>query len=765
MLKCYIEGRNLINGVEARYTISEGAVFTENYNETLDSGTIILPQLTSEIEIEPYDVVVIFTTDDSQIAINERRLCVDTYVCTQTSLDPAIYKYEISLFSETKILEGILLPSISITRNESNPRTIEDYLRFYLYQYGPYNNFSAVNGPYDLAFTLNVGDRFNVECPEMQWNEPNLREVLNDLMMVQNCIVTLKNNVIGYMDISSYGSEITLAQRRHINYIQKSQSSSDYTSELKTRIVNSVGADEVTNICENITWRNNEVYIIDTENMKVETNYPIWNLKRFVVNFHALVDIRYTLQVEQQSYVYDIDDFPIDMSIVLYDSNTKLVLEYGEWQTKNILYALPYTHSYSTDYQNTCLYYTRGQKGIHNFNSKLEGKALWIPYSRNVYEMILNLMFTGSYYTYFINKVIEQYPQVQFATDITPTIEEVNWRTVNFNLEYETLGEYTFLASKTNFTRHKRQVVDNQTNSYVNAKTFGFLEYMKANRLGNRIKLINGRWDTSESLMPALARKVNGSIIFRKEIAVYENYIKANFQATDNYVLRDYFTGVKSKLRSWRVISGNEAFLRADNLKFYINNNISSLNGSYIIPVYSTLQEYLNKFNYCCVKINTSGYNYLPNSSIVTYKGNSYNVDLYMLEFQKNIVGNSVLFSFKMLDNAIVGKYVNDDEYNVGNNTLLMTQKNASYVDENGENEGGVIYFYQNYSLDSKTDAVKQALHNLYPAVASSGQYSGLSNLVAQIPFTFRKDNKEITSITIQFEWNENANNIYFGKK
>jgi hypothetical protein len=43
--------------------------------------------------------------------------------------------------------------------------------------------------------------------------------------------------------------------------------------------------------------------------------------------------------------------------------------------------------------------------------------------------------------------------------------------------------------------------------------------------------------------------------------------------------------------------------------------------------------------------------------------------------------------------------------------------------------------------------------------------YSGLSNLVAQIPFIFRKDNKEITSITIQFEWNENANNIYFGKK
>ena len=39
---------------------------------------------------------------------------------------------------------------------------------------------------------------------------------------------------------------------------------------------------------------------------------------------------------------------------------------------------------------------------------------------------------------------------------------------------------------------------------------------------------------------------------------------------------------------------------------------------------------------------------------------------------------------------------INDDKYEMAQ---LMTQKNASYVDENGENEGGVIYFYENYSI------------------------------------------------------------------
>ena len=47
----------------------------------------------------------------------------------------------------------------------------------------------------------------------------------------------------------------------------------------------------------------------------------------------------------------------------------------------------------------------------------------------------------------------------------------------------------------------------------------------------------------------------------------------------------------------------------------------------------------------------------------------------------------------------------------------------------------------------------------------NNANYSGLSNLVAKIPFSFRKDNKEITQITIQFEFNENANDIFIGKK
>lgn len=803
MLKCYIEGKNLINGVEEQFNISQGAVFTETYNETLDSGTIILPQLFKEIDIEPYDVLVVFSTEDSNCKIATKRMCVDTYVCTQTSLNPAIYKYEISLFSETKLLEGILLPSLSITKLlVGSPRSIRYYLEEYLNEYGTKTNSSEASGSYGNKFTFSdvVKNRFNsIVCPELQWNEPNLREVLTDLMMVDNCIPVIKNNVIDLIDISQSFEEITEEQRKGINYIQKSQSSSDYVSEIKTRIINSVGEDEKTKICENITFRNYETYILTTENVKLETTFPIYKLLN--MNLRYFVGAKVIVKGKGPNTGFTkVIYYRTDLKRTLYDENYKGVLEYGEWQTKPIFYAsMGNVMSYSTDYQNTCLYYRRGDKGILNFNSKQEGIGfLWIPFSKSVLEMLCN-DYTANY-----NLTLEQfaidYPEYsdpdlyEYYYEDQSGPRDIDWKNCNFELEYETLGEYMLFVSKSG-ALNKRQIVDNQTQSYVNAKTYGILEYLKANRLGNKIKLINGRYEVDEVNIPQLAYKIDGSIIFKKEIAVYDNYIKVNYQATDNYVLRDYFTSVKSKLRSWRIINGSEALTRTDNIKFYVNPKTmnSFSNPWYTLPVYkvldgngnldinATLQMYMSKLNYCVIKFDISEYEFLPKHDEMLFKNVDYGIDGYMMEIQKIICGKSILLSIRCLDNAIVGKYVTNDEYDIGNYVKTMTQQNAKYVDENGENIGGVIYLYENYSIDNlsiyetytgeeyqkkeQINTTKTALHDLLPGVARSGDYCGLSNLVARIPFNFKKDNKEITQITIQFEINEDANDIFLGRK
>ena len=296
MLKCYIEGRNKTDFVhEDHYQIAEGAVFVENGNETLDSGTIILAQLKKKIQIEPYDVVIIYSTEDSKCKIKQRRMCVDTYTCTQTSLDPAIYKYEISLFSETKLLEGVLLPSLSITKRPGT-MNVYGYINQYLNEYGPktYINPSNLTGTAKFTLSSRISSKFgSPQCPEMQWNEPTLREVLNDLMMVKDCIPIVKNNVIDYMDLSQEGNEITAEQRKHINYITETQSSQDYVSEIKMNVKNALNNPTVATISsyddvdipksasiliEENGYKNFETYQLTTERLKLETQLPIWKL-------------------------------------------------------------------------------------------------------------------------------------------------------------------------------------------------------------------------------------------------------------------------------------------------------------------------------------------------------------------------------------------------------------------------------------------------------------------------------------------------------
>ena len=112
-----------------------------------------------------------------------------------------------------------------------------------------------------------------------------------------------------------------------------------------------------------------------------------------------------------------------------------------------------------------------------------------------------------------------------------------------------------------------------------------------------------------------------------------------------------------------------------------------------------------------------------------------------------------------MYDNAIAGKYISSDNYDLDMSypdVEVMTQKNCPYVNNDGECFGGIIEFYGG---KQQTNQLTQA--KLLP-YANVNNFTGL---VARIPFTYHKDNKEIMQITIQFEWNEDADDIFLGKR
>ena len=106
------------------FDIQPGFVLRENYNETLDSATVLINQLSEKIKIMPYDRAV--------IEIGETRyfMCVDTYSCSQVSFsEPYYYMYQLTLFSETKLLEGIILPSLKITQLKISASIVNIYMR------------------------------------------------------------------------------------------------------------------------------------------------------------------------------------------------------------------------------------------------------------------------------------------------------------------------------------------------------------------------------------------------------------------------------------------------------------------------------------------------------------------------------------------------------------------------------------------------------------------------------------------------------------
>lgn len=792
MLKCYIEGKNN----NAEYNIADGAVFTENYNETLDSGTIIIPQLNEKIDIEPYDVVVI--TGDN---INSKRLCVDTYTCTQVSLNPAIYNYQISLFSETKCLEGILLPSLAITKLiGTSPRSVWYYLWKYLDLYCPKTDSSETSGAYGNKWSLghNINDvndtillKFaNIVCPEMQRNQPTFREVFNDLMMVADCIPVLQNNVINFINISEIGDEITDTQKLGVNYITESQSSEDYVSELKMNLVNSANNQRVnnnlaTNIVERIGFRNNESYLLTTENMLLQTSFPIWRL--FYCKCIFPVEIDFYIQEAGEQTTRLITLYNTEHGVILKDDSVDYIPEHGEWLTKDVYYGAWSVGGQNLDsrYRNTCLYYIRGQRSIHNFNEKVDYQFLFIQNTEYVFELIAKKMRDSTDMTeleaeghqMMVDWMIEYNSQGHSAT-VTSGPEvyiPVNFKNAEFEVSYEPMSECVFMASKSPLQNHIRQVVDNQTNSYIDVERQGLLEYMKANRLGNKMAQINARYETSENTLPSLSQTINDKIIFQKQISVYNNHIDVNYLATENYVLRDYFTGVKAKLRSWKILSGNEALVKAENIKFYINNTMSSIrNDNRVIPVYSTLADYLNNFKYCAVQFKTN-YGNRPINTI--YGSETYNTNGVWVEFTKYIVGNSVIFTIQMSDNKYCGNYVS----NYNGTDSRIEQKGIDYTDLNGEVITMEICFYndvvtgiyekENQGAIYENEIVERALKPLtYMSYLSTDNPQNkyqftYNNLVCRIPVTINKDNKEIPQISIQFEMNEDANDMFLGKK
>lgn len=780
------------------FDIVEGSVIKKCKNETLDSATIIVSQLYSKLEIEPLDKVLLI--DENGIMPNTYFL-VDDYVETQINFKIPTYQYNITLCSETKRLETIMLPNLKITQVWGNPRSVGYYLRQYLREYGrkvriQIGGVASTNQWTSLwTFDNSVLTKYDaIQCPEMQWNQPTLREVLNDLMMVADCIPVVRDNVIYAMDLTEVGNDITNSPT--INYVQRSQSSADYISELQIELQNvtnprKTGIVNYVTKSEYISFTANEP-LITSDNILLKTTYPIYKIKSLKMCFFP--DMKYETLKDSQGQVDTLEDcffVEQDLTNIIVDGiSENIVLEKKEFDTKEIIYRLNLFQSIPLKdyykYQNTCLYYVRGSNEIHNW-SKLTDQVLFedIYLLEELKKKVADNLKTI---------VLRNAPRVDTSKLSNASVADAReYYDTFFKIEYETLDGAKALISKGISPSNERIVQDNQTNSYIDSDNMGILEYMKANRLGNQQLMINARCVKNDTLIQ-LSDIYEDSIIYQIEYQVYKNHIEVNALATKDYILRNYFTGVKAKIRSWKIADGSEALQRHDLIKYYfefsykIKDEIDieldhyNVDITYLLKSFSEVQN--KPIVYGALKTYSGDNSYPSNTNVSQY---------YQIECVSRIVGNSITFSFGLSDNYYVDKYINikknDLEWYVLGGTHINIKESAlvnggiptqyyTYADANGEFDRGELYLLDGLNFNNG-EIIDPALGDEIPRKGDYGltfvanQFAKplinenaftTDNLRLKIPFNFHKDNNEIFKLTTQFEFCSDTNEIVFTK-
>ena len=285
-LKAILEGQK--NNTSA-YDLVVGSVFKEELNETLDSGSIIISNVepSRKLELEPYQYVYIYDIESDF----EKYFLVDNFIENYVNLDTPYYEYTIALMSETKLLEKIQLPNRTIRNPLKAPQLkvnelIGQFCKLYIPSVKYFNKDSntwSYHQIIDYQSVIDVNSIFNVDCPDMEFNHPTLRQVLTSLMQVVGCLPRIVNHKLTYVNLRLKPTEFVIPNgRKYI--ISTSNSSDSYNTSIQTLGENIVGENNIVKN-ETLGFRDVEnVFLKHTENLKLTTEFPIKEIKSLKMN-------------------------------------------------------------------------------------------------------------------------------------------------------------------------------------------------------------------------------------------------------------------------------------------------------------------------------------------------------------------------------------------------------------------------------------------------------------------------------------------------
>ena len=746
------------------YDLKDGFTIKEEFNETLDSGTVQFAIYGQELDKEPFDDVTIFHSEPNVITnkyLEVDSITDDIYSFTD-DLEDSDHLYTMSLFSETKELERITLPSCSVTQPLTGTKTsvwtmISRFCGMYLPKIKVYDGDSSSGWSYTSIFNIDsaVKTKFeNVDCPEFQWDNPTLKEVLNDLMSTLDCIVVVKDHVITFYDLTARGNAIDTSK---LSRMTSNFSSADYISELTMFMKNGVGKHLTKSYRYQACRTTDESGEITTNNMAITTQKPIYSIKKLKL-YYIPTGQDHLHCVDVASRVLEYDSWRT-MSNVTVGSSKYTNLE--QWEDANGFSARMHRLNY--------LYFKRGGNSIENISTSYGG----------ILGTTTN--FLGSVYA----------PTCELLRSMTEgektRLSDVGSRSreIFYEIEYETLYDHAMHFGKNIPNHHpENRVFDNQSNAYVDIQHQSIFEYAKVNRLSNQIKEIYGEYE-SESEVPLLGDYIGEYILFSKEVTYYDNKIMFKGYLTKNYILKDYYTGVMAKKRSWAIASQQEALTRHEIIKFYVEASFDKKKDevSFITSTY-TGHSQINNSGLIYDLVNVKS---LSSDAVASYaldkirirtyssSGRVYHPALqqaFAMDSDVEILGNSICWTFGFEDNYKAADYAEKEDSMYTQNFYTYTNDDGTFtsitidvvydIPDYFTDGSGVSYTlptpYEdggNETINSSTrESIlescrsKPKVQRLTISPQSSDEVYGFT-----ISRSFVKDQREIFKATIQFEY------------
>lgn len=273
------------NGKE--YHTVLGCTIEEEFSETLDSATIVLDNVAKEdrLDIKPYDFVRIKNIGEGYPL--DREMLVDSFVETEKNISQHIYYYQITLMSETKLLEKKQCPNLTISHSERfGKKSIATHLSHYLDLYVPraktMTDVANLRWGYKpiISYTKSeLESKFSDDCADMAMTSPTLRQLLTNLMLQKSCIPQVSERKLSWIDLSEEPTTFN-ENAKGLNAIQRSNSSDSFVNALASMSEQLLDTSNKV-IAESVGFRDpDNVFLKQAENLKLHTSFPIYNVTK-----------------------------------------------------------------------------------------------------------------------------------------------------------------------------------------------------------------------------------------------------------------------------------------------------------------------------------------------------------------------------------------------------------------------------------------------------------------------------------------------------